>query len=944
MLRAQFRDTVMLRTASGVLSLPPRGASAFLCDVGGSAPISELIYSDESSGTTLDNPLSLGLDGTINFWTAEERELDVVVSCSGFITSRVTVTTDSATIPGQGPTGPQGPQGEEGPVGPAGAQGPAGPGIVWRDQFDNSVSYAPNDAVYWQGSSYITAVPIAAGGAGPGTDARWDLMARIGLVGPQGPQGDTGLQGPQGIQGSPGNAGAMGPQGPQGAIGATGAAGLGVPAGGATGTVLTKLSAADNDTSWIMPSGGGGGLTIPLSQNLTFAPDATYDIGAAAASRPRNIYATGSIVAAASGSPLTLGAGSSGAFIVPSVGGNLQFGANGAARWYVDFTTGSWYASTDAAVDVGASGAHRPRDLFMSRNALIGGTTQSVGVASIGATAPNASTALLISGSLTSGSTQIGLNLNAQWNVLATTAATSLQINWWSGAATYTTANGYGLRITAPLPGAGNTVTNLYGINVANQGSSGVVNTYGIFIAAQSGASTTNIGLYNGGTSQFMANVGIGATPAAYSGLVVTPGPSQIAPSGGWAYGIQSQPTFPSGTSLGAAVIANVLTQAVAFTLVTALGVYVLAPSLGAGSAITNAIGVQIDNQGGAGRTNAYGLWVAAQGGSSGDNKAIVIGGANEYIRNPKNNASSLSIESSDGFAQLQGKAGALVALNAYYDGSQWQRFDVSSAAMHINLGTALNIYSAPAGANPIVWTTTMMSLDSIGNLHATSLATGPAFGGGWPIAGDINISRGGSPASGYIFFADGSHYLGWTGSQFSFLGGSVSSSNGMILNTGRAANQANISWYSSNGSGTNYDIAQFVESGFMYFWATRPDAQYYFQASVNGGWGTCHAAAFTVESTIKSKHDLQPFNQQTALAQVLDERATPLAFSYNATPGRHLGFVAEDMAQVVPEVVTRDETGDPQGIHYGALVPVLWSALREVTTRLEDVERKLAA
>jgi hypothetical protein len=943
MLRAQFRDTVMLRTASGVLSLPPRGASAFLCDVGGSAPISDLIYSDESSGTTLDNPLSLGLDGTINFWTAEERELDVVVSCSGFITSRVTVTTDSATIPGQGPTGPQGPQGEEGPVGPAGATGPAGPGIVWRDQFDNSVNYAPNDAVYWQGSSYITAVPIEPGGGGPGADVRWDLMARIGLVGPQGPQGDTGLQGPQGIQGSPGNAGAMGPQGPQGATGATGAAGLGVPAGGAAGTVLTKLSAADNDTSWITPAGGGGGLTLPLSQNLTFAPDATYDIGAAAASRPRNIYATGTIVAAGAASSLTLGASSSGAFIVPSLGGNLQFGANGAARWYVDYTTGSWYASTDAAVDIGASGAHRPRDLFMSRNALIGGTTQSVGVASIGATAPNASTALLISGSLTSGSNQIGINLNAQWNVLATTAATSLQINWWSGAATYTTANGYGLRITAPLPGAGNTVTNLYGINVANQGSSGVVNAYGVYIAAQSGASVTNTGLLNAGTTQFQQQVSIGwQTPQPGVALnVVYNFPLGV---GGYQIAQKFVPGFASDATGGTGLYFQPSTASGTISLSVVIAEQIDSPNYGAGTTVGTQYGLLINNQGRAGITNAYGLWIDAQSGASGDNKAIVIGSASEYIRNPKNNASSLSIESSDGFAQLQGKAGALVALNAYYDGSQWQRFDVSSAAMHINLGTALTIYSAPAGANPIVWTTTMMSLDSIGNLHATSLATGPAFGGGWPIAGDINISRGGSPASGYIFFADGSHYLGWTGSQFSFLGGSVSSSNGMVLNTGRAANQANISWYSSNGVGTAYDINQFVESGFMYFWAARPDAQYYFQASVNGGWGTCHAAAFTVESTIKSKHDLQPFNQQTALAQVLDERATPLAFSYNATPGRHLGFVAEDMAQVVPEVVTRDETGDPQGIHYGGLVPVLWSALREVTARLEDVERKLAA
>src|SRR5215467_14366926 len=33
-----------------------------------------------------------------------------------------------------------------------------------------------------------------------------------------------------------------------------------------------------------------GGITLPLSQNLTFSPDATYDIGASGASRPRDLF------------------------------------------------------------------------------------------------------------------------------------------------------------------------------------------------------------------------------------------------------------------------------------------------------------------------------------------------------------------------------------------------------------------------------------------------------------------------------------------------------------------------------------------------------------------------------------------------------------------------------------------------------------------------------
>jgi len=53
------------------------------------------------------------------------------------------------------------------------------------------------------------------------------------------------------------------------------------------GQVLTKVTAADYNTAWQTPAAG---LTIPLSQNLTWAADNTYDIGANGSGRPGNLY------------------------------------------------------------------------------------------------------------------------------------------------------------------------------------------------------------------------------------------------------------------------------------------------------------------------------------------------------------------------------------------------------------------------------------------------------------------------------------------------------------------------------------------------------------------------------------------------------------------------------------------------------------------------------
>lgn len=98
--------------------------------------------------------------------------------------------------------------------------------------------------------------------------------------------------------------------------------------------------------------------------------------------------------------------------------------------------------------------------------------------------------------------------------------------------------------------------------------------------------------------------------------------------------------------------------------------------------------------------------------------RALNIGTANERIRNEVNALASISVESADGWAALQGKLGTLLGANAYYDGSAWQRFDIATAAMHFNMNpTGFALLSASAGANPISAWTQLMSLSSAGVL-----------------------------------------------------------------------------------------------------------------------------------------------------------------------------------------------------------------------------------
>ena len=77
--------------------------------------------------------------------------------------------------------------------------------------------------------------------------------------------GPAGPPGPEGPQGEPGPAGAEGAEGP---------AGPGVAAGGTTGQVLAKASAADYATVWADAGTGGGGTVTDV---LWTGPEAPVD-------------------------------------------------------------------------------------------------------------------------------------------------------------------------------------------------------------------------------------------------------------------------------------------------------------------------------------------------------------------------------------------------------------------------------------------------------------------------------------------------------------------------------------------------------------------------------------------------------------------------------------------------------------------------------------------
>src|SRR5580704_5987786 len=173
-----------------------------------------------------------------------------------------------------GPVGPAGPAGVPGPVGqagPAGAAGIAGPfgpigpsgprGLTWQGMWINTTNYAVNDAVQFNGASYIS-VHEGSGQVPDKNPTFWSLLAERGLLGdrgspgqpgptgPAGPIGAQGARGPSGPAGPSGSTGGAGPAGPAGVPGAQGPAGSTGAAGPAGPRGLTWRAAWNNGSSY----------------------------------------------------------------------------------------------------------------------------------------------------------------------------------------------------------------------------------------------------------------------------------------------------------------------------------------------------------------------------------------------------------------------------------------------------------------------------------------------------------------------------------------------------------------------------------------------------------------------------------------------------------------------------------------------------------------------
>lgn len=637
-----------------------------------------------------------------------------------------------------------------------------------------------------------------------------------------------------------------------------------VPPGGAAGQVLAKSSSVDYAMSWVNQSSGGGGITLPLTQHLTFAADNTYDVGQDAA-RPRRLYAASELRVGFQGSDLYL---SDSALSAPSSLG-LSAGGTGSLNLQTNFGSTRWYlpqaghllAASDNTLDIGAAAANRPRDLFLGRNALIGGNLTVTGTIAGNGAIPSGGTTgqalfkgsntnydvgwgtpfsqttadtrylQLTGGTLTgnllfstdstrdigaSGATRprdlfLGRNLNVggtvgyatapianagiygAWTALsgssqyaeylqptftstATTMSAVLQLEFRTQSTTFGMGSGYQLRVAGPIVGAGNTITDMFGINVANQGGTGRTNAFGVYIANQTGAATTNVGLRNDGTTHLALKTGIGGAPSTGTEALKVTGDAWFTgvngfgtnPQGGtaltvggtgYSHGMWSttglQPAG-NGWQIDQVRVSGSMTNPGAFTGVEYRS-FVIDPYNVPGGTAAN-YGLLIGAAGGA--TINYSL---RNDGTSWLQGQIDIGtpvGGRLYVAAGSTPALILKNDTfSSAITQVSGQMQASLTANAYWTGTGWARI-ASNTATTLDLSySQLTLYKAPSAgaATPPSFAPWLNITDNEVKLTGqvdialiSAQGKAPSGGGGFQAYNGANGARG-------LFWNDGS-------------------------------------------------------------------------------------------------------------------------------------------------------------------------------------------
>lgn len=97
----------------------------------------------------------------------------------------------------------------------------------------------------------------------------------------------------------------------------------------------------------------------------------------------------------------------------------------------------------------------------------------------------------------------------------------------------------------------------------------------------------------------------------------------------------------------------------------------------------------------------------------------------------------------------------------------------------------------------------------------------------------------------------------------------------------------------------------------------------------------TIEADGFITKSDNKFKENVE--NVTSCLEKILKLEAK--SFKYKGNDTKHIGYIAQEVQKVVPEVVTEDEKGTLY-VSYSEIIPLLSEAIKELHAMVQEIRK----
>ena len=139
-----------------------------------------------------------------------------------------------------------------------------------------------------------------------------------------------------------------------------------------------------------------------------------------------------------------------------------------------------------------------------------------------------------------------------------------------------------------------------------------------------------------------------------------------------------------------------------------------------------------------------------------------------------------------------------------------------------------------------------------------------------------------------------------------------------------------------SSGSNSPYfsaDPDQQAANTMMYWWIDASE-----KMSLDAGGNLSIQGTLTEASSLAIKENIETYSPSLEMIS----KIRPVRFNKKKSKKKEVGLVAEELAEMFPELVERDEKGNPAGVNYSRAVAVLLHGFKELYKEVKELKEKI--